>query len=254
MKSIETLSWKNLSALVVFLASCLLVKGEWTTLRPTRDMEYKFDSITRTIKGLPDGGKKAFFTILMQAPNNASPAQSDDRVTWRKLSEGPVNGVSRFEATLNNSVSVPGYRIPKIWLSAGNDEFSFQMNEISSQESQIRFNGNSCQFGVQQKQDPEGKVIFKIMLKNCNSVPYCYLNMTRKIRDTWILTSDYFTQTEEMTSPEDITYRICTVDKAAVQNDGLKLKLEFIFSMFNEKFGEELFEGFMYRYNLMQIK
>ncbi|XP_062617907.1 uncharacterized protein LOC134279512, partial [Saccostrea cucullata] len=230
-------------------------QGEWADLRPLKDIEYKFDSITRTIKGLPDGGRKAFFSILMQAPNNASPVGTDDRVTWRKLSEGPVEGVSRFEATLNNSMSVPGYSIPKIWLSAGNDELSFQMNEISSQKSQTKFNGNSCQFGVQQKQDSAGKVIYKIMIKNCESVPYCFLDMTKKVGDNWIFTSDYFTQTEEVTSPEDnITYRICTVDKAAVKKDGLKLKLEFIFSVFNEKFGEELFEGFMYRYNLMQIK
>ncbi|XP_048775712.2 uncharacterized protein LOC125680290 [Ostrea edulis] len=238
---------------VVLSIFFLLVKSEWTTVRPLGDLEYKFDSITRTMEKMPEGGGMAWYSILMQAPNTASPINTDDRLTWRKVAEGPGQGISRFEAKLNNSLAREGYRLPKIWLSAGSDEFSFQMTERSPQGSQTKFKGNSCKFGVQQRPESGGRVSFKILLKNCDSVPYFYPSL-QKDGQPWMGYLDYYTQTEEMTSDLDnIKFRTCSIDKAAIQNEGLTLKLDFIFSLYGEKFGEELLVGFMYRYNIIQI-
>lgn len=166
--------------------------------------------------------------------------------------------MSFFEATLNNTlvVATKDYAIPKIWLIAGiarNDVFSFQMNEKSAQEVQTTFRGNSCQFGIMKQQIGEGKIRFKIIVGNCETVPYFLGELKENGKNTWKM-FDYFTQTDVMTSSADSTkYRTCTVDMAGIQRDGYTFKLDFVFSLFNENYGEEILEGFMYNHNLLKI-
>lgn len=172
------------------------------------------------------------------------------------VSSGPNSDVSLFEAKLNNTLikATKSYSIPKIWLSSGTDEFSFQMNEVSTQETQRQFKGNSCQFGVEKKRSTDGKTLFKIILGNCDSDPYFYPQL-EKNGQFWLQgLSTYFSQTGEMTSQADNTkYRTCTVDTVAIEEAGLSFKLDFTFNIFNENFGEDLLEGFMYMYNILTI-
>lgn len=49
-----------------------------------QDISYKFESISRYVETSPGGDRKAWFTIMMQAPNNAEPRPSDPRLTWMR--------------------------------------------------------------------------------------------------------------------------------------------------------------------------
>lgn len=242
--------------LLIIFNSGLPTKSQWITERPLQDIGYKFESISRYVETSPGGDRKAWFTIMMQAPNNAEPRPSDPRLTWMRVSN--VNSaVSFFQANLNNTFikATKSYSIPKIWLSSGTDEFSFQMNEVSTQETQTQFKGNSCQFGVEKKRSVDGKTHFKIILGNCDSIPYFYAQLKNE-NDKLLFRelSTYFSQTEEMASQADNTkYRTCTVDTLAIVEAGLSFKLDFTFSIFNENFGDDVLEGFMYMYNVLTI-
>lgn len=47
--------------------------------------------------------------------------------------------------------------------------------------------------------------------------------------------------------------RWIAVGERAIVEAGLSFKLDFTFSIFNENFGDDVLEGFMYMYNILTI-